>query len=129
MRKLVKPIIVFYVLFIPLVSMGNLKITPSEDVVTVHIYRPKKLVGFAWVFNLKVNGERYDRIKNGDHLVLQFKPGRTTFGIKKKKLSLNLEAGKTYYIRTFIAAGVYIGSLDLIEVTESFAKTELKKSS
>ncbi|MEM8847374.1 MAG: DUF2846 domain-containing protein [Bacteroidota bacterium] len=99
---------------------------PSTDVVTVHIYRPKKLVGFAWVFNLKVNGERFGKIKNGDHLVLQFKPGTTTFGIKKKKITLDLKAGNTYYLRTFIAAGVYIGSLDIVEVTETFAENELE---
>nr|WP_297919787.1 DUF2846 domain-containing protein [uncultured Allomuricauda sp.] len=99
----------------------------NEDEVVVHIYRPKRAVGFAWIFNLKVNGRRYDKIKNGDHLVLHFKPGETTFAIKKKVVTLDLESGKTYYLRTFIAAGVYIGSLDIVEVTESFAKTELER--
>lgn len=126
MKKTILKLIACGLLFIPYTILGNWPQDPmDEDLVTVHIYRPKRAVGFAWGFNLKVDGERYTKIKNGDHLVLQLEPGTTCFSVKKKEVILNLEPGKTYYLRTFISAGVYIGSLDIVEVTASFAKQEL----
>lgn len=119
----------FFVLILvlaPFFVMGNPQIDPPDGVATVHVYRPQNIIGFAWVFNLKVNGEKYGKIKNGRHLILSFTPGKTVFSVKKKEVELNLEAGKTYYLRSFIEAGYIIGSLDLVEVTESFARQELK---
>lgn len=127
MKKLFRAILVITFLLGLTPLTGMTKKDPPNDLATVHIYRPKKLVGFAWTFNLKVNEERYGKIKNGDHLILQFKPGRTTFGVKKKKVLIDLKPGKTYYLRTFIAAGVYIGSLDIVEVTPAFAQNELQR--
>ncbi|MEM9361963.1 MAG: DUF2846 domain-containing protein [Bacteroidota bacterium] len=127
MKNLLKRILIVSVFFGSSLVFSLTNSDPSNDVVTVHVYRPKKLVGFAWVFNLKVNGENYGKVKNGDHLILQFKPGTTTFGVKKKTITLDLKPGNTYYLRTFIAAGVYIGSLDIVEVTETFAKNELER--
>ncbi|WP_422858932.1 DUF2846 domain-containing protein [Flagellimonas sp. S174] len=118
--------VVLFILFQPIL-LGSESIPTGKETVTVHVYRPKKLIGFAWVFNLKLDGEKCGRIKNGDHLVFELEPGKATFSIKKKKVELNLEKGKTYYLRSFISAGVYIGSLDLVEVTESFALRELEE--
>lgn len=128
MKTNTKNFIAVLILFFSLnLSANKCSVDPSEDVATVHIYRPHRIIGFGWVFRLKVNNEFYDRVKNGKHLILKFKPGKTTFAIKKKKVALELEAGKTYYLRSSLRAGFFIGGLDLVEVTESFAVKEIKR--
>ena len=91
----------------------------------VYVYRPNNFVGFVSVFNLKVNGEKMAKIKNGKNLVLELEPSVTEFKIRNKTLELNLEAGKTYYLRTVIVRNMFLGKPDLTEVTESFAESEL----
>ncbi|UII75847.1 DUF2846 domain-containing protein [Flagellimonas sp. HMM57] len=107
-------------------SANNGGIDPIQNA-RVYVYRPANLVGFAWVFNLKLNGEKYAKIRNGKYFVLSLKPGKTTFGIKKKEVTIDLEAGKTYYLRSFIQQGFYIGKLDLVEVTAPFAEQEFAR--
>ena len=127
MKTLRKYALVLLLFIYPCILHPSTFHSEDEETVTVHVYRPKRLVGFAWVFQLKRDGEKCGRIKNGGHLVFKLKPGKVTFSVKKKEVELYLEKGKTYYLRSFIAAGVYIGSLDLIEVTEPFALKELSE--
>ncbi len=112
----------------PTFSSGNTKTSPSsskENLAVVHIYRPNKIIGFGWVFNLRINEEKITKIKNGVHLVLNLEPGQTCFKVKGKTIKINLESGKVYYLRSFIVRNMLLGKPDLVEVTESTAKQEL----
>lgn len=116
----------FGLILIPLIGISNDSInTPKIESAVVHVYRPSKFAGFGWVFNLRANGEKVARVKNGKHLTLNFDPGMTKFSIKNRIVELNLEAGKSYYLRTYLIRDGFVGNVELIEVTESFAKTEL----
>lgn len=95
----------------------------------VHVYRPGNLVGCAWNFILRANGERIASVKNNRHQVLEFEPSQIKVSIKNKEVILNLEPGKHYYLRSVIRRGWFIGSPELVEVTPSFAQQELQKSS
>lgn len=99
----------------------------EEAVAYVHIYRPKKFIGFGWVFNLKGNGKTITNVKNGGYEVLKLKPGKTQFSIKQKTVDINLEAGKTYYLRASIINGIPIGKPNLEEVSKAYVKEEFLK--
>lgn len=49
--------------------------TPKSEIApekaTVHIYRPARVVGFGWVFNVKVEGKKVAKIRNGKHMTLE----------------------------------------------------------
>lgn len=128
MKKKAQFLVLFLSLFlIPLIGISNDSINPPKtETAVVHVYRPSKLAGSCWVFNLRANGEKIARVKNGKHLTLNFNPGTTTFSIKNCTVELNLEAGKSYYLRTYLIRDGFVGNVELIEVTESFAKTELE---
>lgn len=99
----------------------------EKEVAYVHVYRPKKFIGFGWVFYLKGNGKTITKVKNGGYEVLKLKPGKTQFSIKKKKVDINLEAGKTYYLRASIINGIPIGKPHLEEVSKAYVKEEFIK--
>lgn len=96
----------------------------EKEFARVHVYRQKKIIGFGWVFNLKANGKTITKVKNGGYEVLELKPGKTQFSIKQKTVDINLEAGKTYYLRASIINGLPIGKPHLEEVSKAYVKEE-----
>ncbi len=99
----------------------------EKKVARVHVYRPKKIIGFGWVFNLKGNGKTIAKVKNGGYEVLELSPGKIRFSIKQKTVDINLEAGKTYYLRASLINGIPIGKPHLEEVSETYVEEELSK--
>ncbi len=126
-RKTQLMVLFLGLLFVPLFGIGSHSIDPPKTkTAIVHVYRPLKFAGFGWVFKLKANGEKIASVKNGEHLTLELAPGMTKFNIKKRTIEINLEAGKSYYLRTYLIRDGFVGNIELIEVTESFAKSELE---
>jgi hypothetical protein len=95
----------------------------TETRAYVHVYRRGKFVGALNYFTLKANGKKIGTISNGEYEVFMVESGLTEFEIKKKKIKINLEARKNYYLRTEL---IFLGKTKFEWVTESFAKKELK---
>lgn len=112
-------------LSITLFAKSN-KNLPKETEVVVCIYRPSNFVGFGDVYNLKVNGKKKGKIKNGKKLILNLPIGKTKFKVRGTIIELDLQAGKTYYLRSVLVRNMLIGKPDLVAVNQEFAKTELK---
>ncbi|MDY8136045.1 DUF2846 domain-containing protein [Aquimarina sp. 2201CG5-10] len=124
-----KTLLLLAFLFSSISMLANQKIDPpteSEAKAIVCIYRPSNFVGFGRVFNLKVNGEEIGKIKNGKKVILKLPLGKTIFKVRGKTVELELQAGKTYYLRSVLVRNMFLGKLDLVAVTEEFAKRELK---
>ncbi|GMN05164.1 hypothetical protein MTsPCn5_05520 [Croceitalea sp. MTPC5] len=95
----------------------------TETRAYVHVYRRGKVAGALNYFTLKANGKKIGTISNGEYEVFMVESGLTEFEIKRKKIKINLEARKNYYLRTEL---VFLGKTKFELVTESFAKEELK---
>lgn len=98
--------------------------TKPENAI-VHIYRPAKLVGFGWVFKVRMNDSDSEKIKNGGKLTMQMEPGNAQFRLKKSEVEIKLEAGKHYYLRTSLVRNLILGKPVIVEVTEQQAKNEI----
>ncbi|GMN05166.1 hypothetical protein MTsPCn5_05540 [Croceitalea sp. MTPC5] len=124
-----KTLLVLAFLFSSLATFPNQKSDPPKESganAIVCVYRPNNFVGFGAVFNLKVNGEKTGKIKNGKKIILTLPVGKTNFEVRGKTIALELQAGKTYYLRSVLVRNMLLGKPDLVVVTEEFAKTELK---
>ncbi len=99
----------------------------KQEFATVHIYRPVRVVGFGWVFNVKVNDATTTKVKNGNYVTLKLAPGKTRFKLNKSSISTNLEAGKQYYFRTSLVRNLLLGKPEIVEVTKQQASKEMDK--
>ncbi len=95
---------------------------------TIVLYRPARTYGFAWPIHLRdAAGTRY-KVRNGSVDTLHVPPGEVSFRIISElrggELALTPEAGKTYYVRVGLRAGVVLGVPEVIEVTEATAKRD-----
>lgn len=109
------------------ISVFAEKKTPEmiQEKAVVHIYRPSRVVGFGWVFKLKMKGKESAKLKNGKHLTLKLEPGKTEFRIKNNIIDMNLEPGKHYYLRASLVRNMFLGKPEIVEVTEQQAKKEI----
>lgn len=94
----------------------------TETRAYVHVYRRGKVAGALNYFTLKANGKKIGTISNGEYEVFMVESGLTEFEIKRKKIKINLEPRKSYYLRTEL---VFLGKTKFERVTESYAKKEL----
>ncbi len=129
MKQFIKLVVLFMLVLAPMLVVSKSKDSdnPKNDKATIHVYRPNKIVGFGWVFNLKANGQKIARIKNGRLILLSLEPGQTEFKMAGKTIKINLEPGKNYYLRASLARNLLLGSPELIEVTKSYAMGEMNK--
>jgi len=111
-------------IFIPIIGIAQHN-NDFETKAIIHVYRPSKVAGFGWAFKLKANGNKIAKIKNGKHVVLAVEPGNTNLEMNKNKIKMDLKAGHVYYFRVSITRNLLIGKPELLEVTETFAKTEI----
>jgi len=124
-----KKLLVLVFLFLSIAIYANQKNDPPTVLATnviICIYRSNNLVGFAYAYNLKINGKKMGKIKNGKKITLKLTSGKTKFQVRGKTIELELQAGKTYYLRSVLVRNMLIGKPDLVVVTEEFAKTELQ---
>ena len=90
-------------------SVFSQKFKPVEEIpegkALVYIYRPGSMVGAAVHYTVNANDEKVSEshLKNKSYLVYFADPGRYTFWGQvtntRREVDLDVEAGKTYYIK------------------------------
>jgi hypothetical protein len=82
-----------------------------DEMVTVYIYRPGKLVGKALEPSVFCDGVELARMDNGRFLTLKLKPGKHMVHLtdKKKGFETDMGGGQVYYFRVGIEMGMWKG--------------------
>ena len=95
----------------------------------IYVYRANSMVGAAAQPDVKLNGEVVGKSTPGGFFYFDRKPGAyeiTTATEVDRKLSLNLEAGQTLYVRLDIAVGFFIGHLYPTLVEPEVARRDMQ---
>ena len=102
---------------------------PVPDLATVYIYRLKQGMGRALRPTVMLDGKDLVNVGNGRLYTGYFKPGTYKFEMDDKKSSatLDLEAGKTYYLRVDIVSGFWKGGGRLTHMTRDHGAAEIQR--
>jgi Protein of unknown function (DUF2846) len=123
---------------------------PAEGKSNIVFFRPGSMVGAAIRCTVREDGKMIGRMGSGDYFVHTAEPGTHAFSAEteaKDVVTLETEAGETYYVKCKIAAGFMAGrpnlspadaptfdavsaKLDLIspeKMAETIAKDEAKQ--
>lgn len=109
---------------------------PSDSVETGTVYfiRSTGFAGSATAFTAFIDGKLACKLNNKRFSTHEVTPGEhvftVQFGGKKSKaiaepITINVEAGKTYYVQMLFQTGILKNNLYCQEVTENSAKTVL----
>ena len=105
---------------------------PGEGMGQVIFYRPSKMVGMALSFSVREDGKGVGKLGNGSYFALTAAPGEHTYTIESEvtdKLTLEVDAGETYYVQQSIGMGIMMGRPHLAPSTaEAFGAKSLKVS-
>ena len=88
----------------------------AEGTATVIFFRPRKFVGAAIGFKVRENGTEMGKLRNGKYFSLKVKPGTHAYdvhGETKDVLTLEVEAGQTYYVQGTLGVGIVAGRPNL----------------
>ena len=102
----------------------------KEDKGLIIFYRKSALKGGAIRLNLNHGQEPIGALKSGTTLHRYVEPGQHTFwsqAISKDSVTLDVVAGKTYYIKGVVQLGLVAGRPKLTVVPESEAKAAIAK--
>lgn len=83
---------------------------------TVIFFRPSKFVGAAVGFKVRENGQELGKLRNGKYFVLTVAPGVHQYEVHseaKDILTLEVEAGQTYYVQGVLGIGIVAGRPNL----------------
>lgn len=114
---------------------GNEVIT-QDDKATLVFYRKGQFGGALQNYNVYVNGKKLCKISNGKFFSYNMTPGEAYLtskagGVevfkKKETFSLDVEAGKTYYIECNLKRSLTRYRMEFTEVTQNTAKNVMKK--
>ena len=104
----------------------------SQENAKVYFMRTTGFQGSAAAFTSFIDGEMVCKLNNKRYSIHEVSPGTHLFSVqfagKKSKskaedeqISIELEAGKTYYIQMLFQTGLFVNNLYCQEVTESSA--------
>lgn len=99
-----------------------------EDKGLVYFYRERKFVGAAISYNIKENGEIVGAIANGTYFFLFVDPGTHTYTAATEastSRTLEVEAGKTYYVECGVEMGFMAGHPSMRIVNDAEGKSVL----
>jgi hypothetical protein len=102
----------------------------EEQKATVIIYRRNSPSGFAVTYDVLANAKYITKVTNNFYYSGQFDVGYTTFTAKTERevsASMNLEPGKTYYLRCGVSSGIWMGVPSLEFVSENTGIVESSK--
>lgn len=108
---------------------------PSADFATVFVYRGGQFFGATLNYSIYANGQKICKLSNNRYLEYKAKPGKLALTAQRGGLEvfkretgvdLDVEAGKTYYIRGDQKSSVTRTRLEMSEVTENTAKRDMK---
>mgnify|MGYP000090626027 CR=1 FL=1 len=103
-----------------------------DDKALVYFYRPSAFQGSAINFNIIANGVKIGELDNGAYTKRTLKPN--TYKIHSKTMAIDristfvFEAGKTYFIRSFIEMGIWVSSIRFSLMHKDDALQEMRKS-
>lgn len=100
----------------------------AEEIATVYIYRPKSFMGFALHPTVMLDGKDLINIGNGRLFVGRFPAGKRLFKMDdgKSGAELDLEAGKSYYLKVEIVPGFWKGGGKMSHVTPEQGGVEIQ---
>lgn len=105
------------------------------DFGTVYVYRGGQFFGSALNYAIFANGERICKLSNNKYIEYKAKPGKLSVTAhrggmevfkKETGLEMDVEAGKSYYIKGDLKSSIMRTRLELSEVTENTAKRDMK---
>jgi hypothetical protein len=98
----------------------------------VVFFRASKLMGAALSFSVHEGDQGVGKLGNGSYFVTVEDPGQHTFTIQSEatdSLTLEIEAGETYYVKQTIGVGIMMGRPHLTPTDkEGFEATKAKLS-
>ena len=90
---------------------------PGKGLVT--FYRERKLVGMAVGFNVRDGGQKIGGLPNGSYFAYQAAPGPHRFTAATEsttEANLQVQQGRSYYIRGTLQMGAFVGRPRLVIV-------------
>lgn len=108
-------------------SLNELPQVQSEKGL-VYFYREKAFVGGGMSYYVCENGEKLGALQSGTFFFVEPEPGLHIYTAKtetENKVTLEIEKGKTYYIKGEIKMGVLVGQPELTIVHELEGKGEI----
>jgi len=105
----------------------------AGDHATIVFFRPKKMVGAAVGFKVREGDVELGKLRNGTYFVLKVSPGRHEYVVHseaKDILTMETEAGETYYVQGTLGMGVVAGRPNLSpsdQATFDSMKAKLKE--
>jgi hypothetical protein len=105
---------------------------PPEGKGQVVFFRPSRLGGMALSFSVHEGDEGIGKLGNGSYFVQVTDPGPHTYTIQSEvtdSLTLEVDAGETYFVQQTIGMGIMVGRPHLSPSdTAAFEKGKLKLS-
>lgn len=89
---------------------------PQEGKGQIVFFRPSKFVGGAVGFIVREGQTELGKLRNGNYFILAVEPGTHQYTVHseaKDVLTLEIEAGETYYVQGTISMGVFAGHPNL----------------
>jgi hypothetical protein len=115
-----------------LIALFSLALLQGADGNTakVYVYRYKQFVGKALRPSIFCDEREAARVQNGRYVPLLLPAGKHSFRStdKQSEIELELEAGRTYYIRLDIATGFWKGHGRLSLLAPEQGKPEVNKT-
>jgi hypothetical protein len=114
-------------------ATANTLITPAPaDKGQIVFFRPSRMMGAAIGFKVREGETELGKLRSGKYFVAVIEPGTHVYkvhGETKDELTLEVEAGETYYVQGTISMGVLAGRPNLApsdEATFSGMSSKLK---
>ncbi|MDQ0465849.1 hypothetical protein QO010_003641 [Caulobacter ginsengisoli] len=84
---------------------------PAEGMAQIVFYRPSNYFGGAVSFKVREGEAELGQLSNNSYFILQIAPGKHTFVVHSEAaddLTMEVEAGETYFVRGAMAMGVVL---------------------
>lgn len=100
---------------------------------TVIFFRPSRFVGGAIGFIVRENGKELGKLRNGKYFTLHVAPGKHEYVVHseaKDVLTIEVDAGETYYIQGAVGVGFVAGRPNLTpsdQATFESVKSKMKE--
>lgn len=89
---------------------------PAAAEATIIFFRPRKMMGAAIGFKVREDGKELGKLRNGSYFALKVAPGTHRYVVHSEAedvLTMEVEAGETYYVQGSLGMGVVAGRPNL----------------